>query len=54
MTGSECPIPNAHRRLEEAHRLWHRAAESYDDPDEFRTNLNALLQALRSVTFVLQ
>jgi hypothetical protein len=49
-----CPIPNAHRRLEEAHRLWHRAAEAYEDPDEFRTQLNALIQALRNVTFVLQ
>jgi hypothetical protein len=49
-----CPIPNAHRRLEEAHRLWHRAAEAYEDPDEFRTQLNALIQALRNVTWVLQ
>jgi hypothetical protein len=49
-----CPIPNAHRRLHECHRLWHAAADTYDDPDGFRTNLNALLQALRNVTFVLQ
>jgi hypothetical protein len=49
-----CPIPNAHRRLEEAHRLWHRTAESYEDPEEFRTQLNALIQALRNVTWVLQ
>ena len=40
--------------LEEAHRLWHRAAESYEDPEEFRMQLNALIQALRNVTFVLQ
>ena len=33
----DCPIPGTHRRLEEAHRLWHRAAEAYEDPDEFRT-----------------
>lgn len=51
---SNCPIPNAHRRLEEAHRLWHRAGEAYEDPEEFRTQLNALIQALRSVTFLLQ
>jgi hypothetical protein len=50
----DCPIPGTHRRLEEAHRLWHRAAEAYEDPDEFRTQLNALIQALRNVTFVLQ
>jgi hypothetical protein len=49
-----CPIPHTHSRLDEAHRLWHRAAASYEDPDEFRTNLNALIQALRNVTFVLQ
>src|SRR5262249_42462206 len=49
-----CPIPNTHRRLEEAHRLWHRGAQGYEDPDEFRTQLNALIQALRNVTFVLQ
>ena len=49
-----CPIPNAHRRLHECHRLWHAAAAEYDDQEGFRTSLNALLQALRNVTFVLQ
>jgi hypothetical protein len=49
-----CPIPNTHRRLHECHRLWHATAEAYADPEAFRTNLNALLQALRNVTFVLQ
>jgi hypothetical protein len=53
-TGPSCPIPNTHRRLHECHRLWHEAADAYDDPEGFRTNLNALLQALRNVTFVLQ
>ena len=52
--GFSCPLPNAHRRLSECHRLWHHAAETYDDPEGFRTQLNALLQALRNVTFVLQ
>ena len=50
----ECPIPAAHNRLEEAHRLWHKAAQEYEDPISFRTNLNACIQALRNVTFVLQ
>jgi hypothetical protein len=53
-SGPSCPIPNAHRRQHEAHRLWHRALDTYDDPDEFRTNLNALIQALRNITFILQ
>ncbi len=50
----KCPIPAAHNRLEEAHRLWHQAAQQYEDPVGFRTNLNACIQALRSVTFVIQ
>lgn len=49
-----CPIPAAHNRLEEAHRLWHQAANQYEDQVGFRTNLNACIQALRSVTFVIQ
>lgn len=49
-----CPIPNTHNRLEQAHRLWHQALEQYDDPDGFRANLNATIEALRNVTFMLQ
>ncbi len=48
------PVPSAHRRLDSAHRLWHRALEEYEDPDGFRTSLNATIQELRNVTFVLQ
>lgn len=54
MTRDKCPIPNTHNRLAQAHRLWHQAAASYDDADGFQTNLNALIEALRNVTFVLQ
>lgn len=50
----ECPVPAAHHRLQEAHDFWHAAQQHYDEPDRFRTNLNALIQALRNVTFVLQ
>lgn len=50
----ECPTPAAHRRLDEAHRLWHRCLTGYQDPEEFRTQLNACVQALRHTTFVLQ
>jgi len=41
-------------RLREAYGLWHEAAKNYGSPDEFRTYLNACIQALRNVTFVLQ
>src|SRR5690349_1236783 len=50
----ECPVPKSHRRLQEAHRAWHQAAHLYSDPDGFRVNLNAAIQALRNVTFILQ
>ncbi|MCM3392572.1 hypothetical protein [Cytobacillus oceanisediminis] len=49
-----CPIPNTHKRLLEIHRLWHQCLENYFDPEGFRTNLNATIQALRNLTFALQ
>ena len=49
-----CPTPTAHKRLEEAHRLWHECLDAYQDPSGFRTYLNACIQALRNVTWVLQ
>jgi hypothetical protein len=49
-----CPLPAAHRRLAEAHLLWHQALTNYQDPDAFRANLNATIQALRNLTFALQ
>ncbi len=49
-----CPLAQAHRRLEDAHRLWHQTADLYSDPDGFRVNLNATIQTLRNVTFALQ
>lgn len=48
------PISNAHKRLLEAHRLWHQALEHYFEPEGFRTYLNACIQALRNLTFALQ
>ena len=50
----DCPIPTTHRRLRHAHALWHQALESYHRPDTFHANLNAAIQTLRSVTFILQ
>lgn len=52
--GESCPVSDVHARLVDAHRLWHQALENYEDPNGFRTYLNACIQALRNVTFVLQ
>ena len=49
-----CPLPQTHRRLIEAHLLWHQTLDRYSDPEAFRANLNATIEALRNVTFVLQ
>jgi hypothetical protein len=49
-----CPIPETHRRLREAHLLWHQALDSYQSPERFRANLNAVVQALRNITWILQ
>jgi hypothetical protein len=51
---SRCPIPKTHRRLIEAHVLWHQTLQQYHQPEFFHANLNATIQALRNVTFVLQ
>lgn len=49
-----CPILTTHRRLRYTHELWHQALESYHKPDKFHANLNAIIEALRSVTLLLQ
>ncbi len=49
-----CPIRDTHTRLHQSHRLWHQTQAEYANPDAFCTNLNATIQALRSVTFLLQ
>lgn len=49
-----CVVPKTHARLEQAHSLWHEALNAYHDPEAFITKLNALLLALRSVTWVLR
>lgn len=51
---NSCHIPNTHKRLLEAHRLWHQCLSNYFDPEGFRTNLNATIQSLRNLTFALQ
>lgn len=51
---NRCPISKTHKRLVEAHLLWHQALGQYHEPINFHANLNALIQALRNITFVLQ
>jgi len=53
-SSKNCPIPETHQRLRQAHILWHQAAANYRDVDVFLTNLNGLIQELRNVTFILQ
>ena len=40
--------------MEDAHRLWHHALESYFDPEAFRVALQNCIQTLRTVTWLLQ
>ena len=51
---TNCAVVAAHARLNDAHRLWHKAAASYSDPEDFMTCMNACIQSLRNVTFALQ
>ncbi len=48
------PLKQAFTRLNDAHRHWCQAETEYFDPNGFRVAINACIQALRSVTFVLQ
>jgi hypothetical protein len=45
---------NSRRRLRQAGRLWRRALHAYQDADLFCLEINGLIQALRSVTWLLQ
>jgi len=51
---SSSVLDTAFRRLHEAHRHWHTAQENYFDPEEFRIAMQACIQTLRTVTFMLQ
>ena len=52
--GRECPLAAVDQRLEDLHRLWHQAADPYFDPDGFRVAIQAAIQNVRTVTFILQ
>ena len=49
-----CPFSGAHNRLNEVHKFWHDMLSEYQNPENFRISLNAAIQALRNITFLLQ
>jgi len=51
---NEYPTLAAFKRLADAHTHWLQALESYFEPERFRLQLNACIQCMRSVTFLLQ
>jgi hypothetical protein len=50
----DCPIPKSHARLNQCHLMWHEALDAYAEPDRFVGHLNAVIQGLRNVTWVLR
>ena len=51
---NQCPLPETHDRFNEAHYFLELMMHQYHSPEPFRWNLNAFIQALRNVTFVMQ
>jgi len=49
-----CPLPSTHEKCNEAEYFFAKLLEHYHAPDEFRFNLNAFIQAIRNITFMLQ
>jgi hypothetical protein len=49
-----CPVPATHDKFFESHYFLDQMLASYHEPQPFGWNLNAFLQALRSVTLMLQ
>lgn len=54
MNEKKCPLQNIELRLKELYLCQKQLIESYHQPDAFRTNLNAAIQSLRNITFILQ
>lgn len=48
------PLSPPRRRLDQVHALWHRALDGYTSVDDFVVSINSLLQAERTVTWILQ
>jgi len=49
-----CPLEPVHKRLEDLHRQWHVAQNSYFDPEAFRMAIQTAIQTSRTVSFILQ
>lgn len=49
-----CPVPYAHEKCVEARYFLIQCLLSYHEPQPFIHNLNAFIQALRNITFMLQ
>jgi hypothetical protein len=47
-------IPGVAEAIREAEHFWHQCVLTYNEPEDFRVNLNALVQAIRNVTFRVQ
>ena len=52
--GTSCPVPSAHDKYNEAQYFFAKLLEHYHHPEEFQFNLNAFIQAIRNITFMLQ
>jgi hypothetical protein len=47
-------LQTSYNRFDEAHRSWHLALDGYHSVDDFRANINSMIQSLRNITFALQ
>lgn len=52
--GDAGSLEAAYGRMREAKHFWKQALASYDDSESFRINVNACIQALRNITWLLQ
>lgn len=50
----QCPLHAVDQRLDDLHRQWHEAVNSYFDPEGFRVAIQTAIQTSRTVTFILQ
>jgi len=51
---NNCLIPKTHKRFNQALLCLDEAIKTYQEPDRFISNINNLIQTLRSITWVLQ
>lgn len=49
-----CLLEGVHNRIGEVHKFWHDMLSEYQNPENFRISLNAAIQSLRNITFLLQ